>query len=303
MKLLITGAFKASDELCEKLSESGYDLLFLQDEKADLRGYGIEPSSIDGVICNGLFLYSDIKEFSSLKFIQLTSAGLDRVPLDYIKEHNIKLFNARGVYSVPMAEYAVCGVLQLYKKSREFFDRQKKCKWEKDRSLLELYGKTVCIAGCGNVGTECAKRFKAFGCGVIGLDVQVFENREFDKIYPIESINDILPVSDVLILTLPLTEQTEHFIDAERLAVMKSGAVIVNISRGKVVKESDLANALKTRLGGAVLDVFEEEPLSSDSPLWNLSNVNITPHNSFIGDGNAARLEKVIIENLKLTGN
>lgn len=302
MKLLITGAFKASDELCEKLSESGYDLLFLQEEKADLRGCGIEPSSIDGVICNGLFLYSDIKEFSSLKFIQLTSAGLDRVPLDYIKEHNIKLFNARGVYSVPMAEYAVCGVLQLYKKSREFFERQKERKWEKSRNLLELCGKTVCIAGCGSVGTECAKRFRAFGCTVVGLDIRVFENREFDKIYPIESANEVLPVSDVLVLTLPLTEQTEHFIDAERLAVMKSGAIVVNISRGKVVKESDLANALKTRLGGAVLDVFEEEPLSESSPLWTEENVIVTPHNSFIGDGNEKRLKEVILENLSNMG-
>lgn len=302
MKLLITGALTGDEEFYSRLRELGFDLIFMQDERVTCDSLSIEQGGIEGVICNGLFLYNDIKAFSSLKFIQLTSAGLDRVPLDYIKEHGIKLFNARGVYSIPMAEYAVCGVLQLYKKSREFFERQKERKWEKNRNLLELCGKTVCIAGCGSVGTECAKRFRAFGCTVVGLDIRVFENREFDKIYPIESANEVLPVSDVLVLTLPLTEQTEHFIDAERLAVMKSGAIVVNISRGKVVKESDLANALKTRLGGAVLDVFEEEPLSESSTLWTEENVIITPHNSFIGDGNEKRLKEVILENLSNMG-
>ena len=112
----------------------------------------------------------------------MTSAGLDRVPVGYINEKGIKLFNAKGVYGIPMAEYAVCGVLQLYKNTEFFYKNQQKGVWQKNRNLLELYGKTVCIFGCGNVGQECAKRFKAFGCKVIGLDISPYESDLFDYI-------------------------------------------------------------------------------------------------------------------------
>ena len=298
MNLLITGALKGDDSFYRVLRSFGYELFFLQDEKSKLSDFGIDPSAIDGVICNALFLYSDIKDFKSLKFIQLTSAGLDRVPLEYIKERGIKLFNARGVYSIPMAEYAVAGVLQLYKKSNLFRMLQTEHKWEKQRDIIELYGKTVCIAGCGSVGTECAKRFKAFGCKILGLDVSVFENAEFDRIYPIEQAKKVFNESDIVVLTLPLTDKTEHFMNRDKLSSMKSGAILVNISRGKVVNETDLIEALQNDLGGAVLDVFEEEPLSEKSSLWDMPNVIITPHNSFIGGGNEKRLHNLIEKNI-----
>ena len=298
MNLLITGAFKGNDSFYQELRSLGYELFFFQDEKSSLEDFGIDPSLIDGVICNALFLYTDIKDFKSLKFIQLTSAGLDRIPLEYIKEHGIKLFNARGVYSIPMSEYAIAGVLQLYKKSYLFKTFQTEHKWEKQRDIIELYGKTICIVGCGSVGTECAKRFKAFGCKILGLDVSAFDNAEFDKIYPIERANDVFRKSDIVVLTLPLTDKTVHFINRDELSFMKSGAILVNISRGKVVNEYDLIQALQNNLGGAVLDVFEEEPLNKKSPLWDMPNVIITPHNSFIGDGNEKRLRSSIIKNI-----
>ena len=96
-------------------------------------------------MCNGLFLYNSIERFTSLRLIQLTSAGLDRVPLDDIRARGIALHNAAGVYSVPMAEFAVCGILQLYKQSRFFAANQAQHKWEKHRGLLEISGKRVCI--------------------------------------------------------------------------------------------------------------------------------------------------------------
>lgn len=299
MNLLITGAFKGDETTYAKLKEAGFNLYFLQNEKDDISSSGIAVSKIDGAVCNGLFLYHDIRKFTSLKFIQLTSAGLDRVPVDYISKHGIKLFNARGVYSIPMAEYAVFGVLQLYKKSTVFHDLQENHKWEKQRDVVELYGKTVCVAGCGSVGTECAKRFKAFGCNVFGLDIKPFESEYYEKIYPIEKAKDVFGVSDVVVLTLPLTDKTEHFIDKDKLSAMKFGSILVNISRGKVVNESNLIESLKANLGGAVLDVFEEEPLIETSPLWNAENVVITPHNSFVGNGNEKRLMKLIVANLR----
>ena len=104
-------------------------------KQADLKKQGVLAEEIEGVICNGLFLYNDIKKFSSLKFVQLTSAGLDRVPVGYINEKGIKLFNAKGVYGIPMAEYAVCGVLQLYKKTGGFYENQQNQRNGKFREL------------------------------------------------------------------------------------------------------------------------------------------------------------------------
>ena len=114
-KLLLTGAFKYSGEQLSNLEHLGYEILFVQDERKPLI---IDVSDIDAVVCNSLFLYNDIKEFKNLRTIQLTSAGLDRVPLDYINEKEIQLFNARGVYSIPMAEWAIL-------KRAEFFIKTK----------------------------------------------------------------------------------------------------------------------------------------------------------------------------------
>lgn len=295
MKLLITGAFTNDKTQLNEIAKLGHDVVFMQNESDPLP---IKAAEIEGVICNGLFLHHPIEGFSSLKYIQLTSAGFDRVPMDYVKEHNIRIFNARGVYSVPMAEFAVCGVLQLYKKSEFFSENQKAHKWEKHRNILELFGKTVCIVGCGSVGTECAKRFAAFGCRITGVDICPYENDSFEKIYNLEEIDQVLPECDVVLLTLPLTESTKHLFCSERLAKIKRGAVLVNIARGAVVETNALIAALNDNLGGAVLDVFETEPLQENSPLWDMENVIITPHNSFVGENNRLRLTECVIKNL-----
>ncbi len=256
-------------------------------------------ADVEGVICNGLFLYHDIKKFTSLKFIQLTSAGFDRVPMEEVNRRGIKIFNARGVYSVPMAEFALTGVLSLYKGFGFFGENQKKKAWVKNRNLIELYSQTVLIVGAGSVGTECAKRFKAMGCKVIGVDLFVREDDNFEIIYPLDKLDFALSKADVVVLTLPLTNETRSLFNANRFAVMKEGSVIVNIARGAVVDETALINALKQgKLLGACLDVFENEPLPPDSLLWDLQNVIITPHNSFVGNKNSQRLIEVIIENL-----
>ena len=252
------------------------------------------------VICNGLFLYHPIEKFINLKYIQLTSAGYDRVPMEYINEHNININNARGVYSIPMAEFAIAGVLQLYKHMDRFAENQKDALWNKERNLSELFGKTVCIVGCGNVGTECAKRFKAFGCKVVGVDIVTREDKNYGKIELIDNIDEVLVYSDIVVLTLPLTEHTFHIINKNRFEKIKRESVLVNIARGAVVDTAAMIEALDNKkLGGAVLDVFEEEPLDEKNRLWSMENVIVTPHNSFVGDGNNQRLSRVIINNLK----
>lgn len=295
MKLLVTGALKCLPSDISLFETLGHKVVFMKDEKGELP---CNAEEFEGVICNGLFLYHPIEQFENLKFIQLTSAGYDRVPMDYVKEHNIKIFNAHGVYSIPMAEFALGGVLQLYKQSRFFNENQKAHKWEKHRGLLELYGKNVCIVGCGSVGRECAKRFKAFGCFVTGVDIAPYQNEQYDIMLPLEKLDLVLEGADIVVLTLPLTEETHHLFDKTKFEKMKNGAILVNISRGATVDTKAMIDALDTKLGGAVLDVFEEEPLGEDSPLWDMENVIITPHNSFVGEGNKRRIFECIYKAL-----
>lgn len=297
MNLLITGAWSQAADYIDKIEKQGHKVQFMQFEKDKL------PCSyewVEGVVCNGLFLHHQIEKFSNLKYIQLTSAGFDRVPMAYVKEHGIEIHNARGVYSISMAEFAIAGVLQLYKQMDYFRENQKKHEWNKHRGLLELYGKKVCVLGCGSVGTECAKRFGAFGCKVIGIDLYPREDENYERMVELASLNDVLPETDVLVLTLPLTEKTKYLMNAERLGLLKSGAVLVNVARGAVVDSVALLENVD-KLGGAVLDVFEEEPLDKDNMLWNAQKVIVTPHNSFVGDNNQNRLKDVIVDNLGKT--
>lgn len=294
MRFLITGALQAHGRCAEILTNMGHSVDFLQNEKDVLPD---KADCYDAVVCNGLFLHHPIENFINLKYIQLTSAGYDRVDLDYIKAHNIRVYNAGGVYSIPMAEFAVGGVLQLYKQSRFFYENQKGKSWNKHRGLLELSGKQVCIVGCGSVGGECAVRFSAFGCRVIGVDLYPKQKQGFEKVVGLDELDNELVKSDILVLTLPLTKESHHLINSSRLKKLKSGAVVVNIARGAVLATEALLNYLD-RLGGAVLDVFEEEPLCKSSPLWKPEKVIVTPHNSFVSDNNTDRLLKLVLENL-----
>lgn len=169
----------------------------------------------------------------------------------------------------------------------------------KHRDIRELSGKKVCIIGCGSVGTECAKRFQAFGCHVVGIDVMPYQNKWYEQIVTLHRLNDILPTCDIVVLTLPLTEETKGIISKQRLESLKEGAVLVNISRGAVVDQKALEAVLSNKRIEAVLDVFDAEPLAADSPLWDMDNVVISPHNSFVGDGNHERLCAMMFDHLE----
>lgn len=294
MNLLVTGAWREAKENIKALKDEGHCVYFMQFEEDKLN---CDYEWVEGVICNSLFLSHPIELFSNLRYIQLTSAGFDRVPMDYVRQHNITIHNAKGVYSVPMAEFAVFGVLSLYKRMIFFWKNQQKHVWKKNRKLLELQNKIVCIVGCGDVGSECAKRFRVFGCKVIGVNRTMIQKDEFDIIYSLSALDEVIPQADILVLTLPDTRETNHIIDEKKICSLKSSSIIVNIARGGVVDMAALTENIG-KIGGAVLDVFEDEPLNKNSPLWDAENVIITPHNSFVSDGNAERLKKIIFSNL-----
>lgn len=297
MKVLLTGAYNYTDYQLAKLKALRGDFLYVQEERAKLQ---LDVKDIDAVVCNGLFLQNDISEFKNLKFIQATSAGTDRLPMDYIKENNISLHNAGGVYSVPMAEFAVLVTLLIYKQSFGFFESQKNKLWQKQRNLLELSDKRVLIVGTGSVGRECAKRFSAFTDNVYGIDLFACEAEYFKNILPMSELENQLKLSDIVVLTLPLTDKTEGLFNKDLFAAMKKSSVIVNLARGKIIVESDLIHALEANeIGGAALDVFETEPLPENSAFWKMPNVIITPHNSFVSDKTQDRLFNLIYNNLK----
>ena len=152
MQLLVTGAWKFTPEDILKIEKLDHSILYLSDEEDKLPDFA---DCVEGIICNGLFLYHPIEYFTNLRYIQLTSVGLDRVPLEHIKKKGITIKNAIGVYSIPIAESVTCNVLNLYRRSAFFYENQKQHVWEKCRDLKELFGKTVCIVGCGSIGTKC----------------------------------------------------------------------------------------------------------------------------------------------------
>lgn len=297
MKLLMTGAFNCTNEQKLNIEKLGFEIMLQQMENEPLSD---EMLQAEAIICNGLFLHNDLDKFPRLKFVQLTSAGLDRVPFERMEQKGIKLFNARGVYSIPMAEWALTGVLSLYKNTNNFYGNQQKREWVKDRSIKELSGSTVCIVGCGSVGCECAKLFKPFTKKLVAVDIIKPQCDLFDAYYTIDNVSQAINNADVVILTLPLTKNTKNLFNGDLISQLKNDAVLVNIARGAIVDEEALIMALKeNKIGGAVLDVFNTEPLCEESELWNLQNVIITPHNSFVSPKNNERLYRVAYSNLK----
>ena len=289
MNVLVTGAFQLNSEELAALEAAGHKVFLHPDERTPVE----QPERYEAVVCNGLFLYNPIGSFTNLRLIQLTSAGLDRVPLDYVRAHGIELHNAAGVYSVPMAEFAIGGILQLYTQSRFFAANQAQHKWEKHRGLLELSGKRVCILGCGDVGREIAKRLKAFGCRITGVNRTVRVLPDFDEVLPLDKLAETAAACDILVCCIALTPETRSIVSEEIFGRLHDGVIFVNVARGALADEATLTKWLQSG-GRAVLDVFEEEPLPESSPLWNMENAIVTPHNCFASDGNRARLWAVI---------
>lgn len=297
MNLLLTGCFKYSEIQMESLRTLGYTVYFMQQEKDELP---LEAAEVDATVCNGLFLSHDIDTFSRLKLIQLTSAGFDRVPVEKIKECGIELYNARGVYSTPMAEWAVFRVLEHYKQGWFFCKEQEAGRWTKHRGLREVAGIKVAVVGAGNVGMEVAKRFQAFGAETTGFDIHTNETIGFDHMALTETFGERVCEYDIVVITAPLLPSTRGLISREVLLAMKQDAILVNIARGGLIDEQALCEVLTERKDlFAALDVFETEPLVEKSPLWRMDNVAISPHNSFVSNGNNARMFKVMYENLK----
>lgn len=296
MKTLVCSGQYLKPEDIDRMKDLGLEVTRHPDERAPVA----RPEDYEAVICAVLFRYTPIERFKKLRFIQLISAGFDALPLPYVEEKGIAWFRAEHVHGSPMAEHTVGAVLDLYRKRRFYDAAQREHRWERSLEIPELCGRKICIVGAGQVGAECAARFGAFGCEVVGIARSAGDRPGFDAVYELSALNALLPSCDIVVVTLPASPETKRLFTSDRFSRMKPGAVFVNIGRGSVVDEAALIKALRSRrLMGAVLDVFEKEPLPEDSPLWDMENVILTPHNSAAGNLKSGRFMQCLERNLR----
>jgi phosphoglycerate dehydrogenase-like enzyme len=200
-------------------------------------------------------------------------------------ETDVVVTTASGVYSVALAEFALAAMLS-HAKNLDGLRRNKEERSWREGPTDTLEGKTLCVVGMGSIGRAVAERARPFGMRVVGVKRTVREDdvawRHADELYATDRLGDVLGGADYVVVTLPHTPETERLLDAEAVAAMKPGAsYFVNVGRGKVVEEAALIEALERgHLSGAALDVFEEEPLPHESPLWDLPNVIVSPHST-----------------------
>ena len=221
-----------------------------------------------------------------------------------IRDREITLSNNNGAYDDPIAEWIVYGLLQINKDDRRNIENQKEKLWKKRSFAYNLYGKKALFMGTGTIAVAGAKRLKGFEIELNGFNTSGRKVEPFDNVYSLEELDGILPEMDYLIMCLPETEKTHRILNADRFKRLKDGVVVVNISRGSTIDEAALVDAIKSgKVRGAALDVFEEEPLSKDSELWELENVYIYPHISFTCEDLGARQFATAYQNLKALKN
>jgi phosphoglycerate dehydrogenase-like enzyme len=217
----------------------------------------------------------------SLEWVQSGWAGVDQLCRPGSRRDYV-LTNAKGIFGPLISEYVMTYLFAFERRLFSMRSNQMKQRWKPlaYRPAKEI---TLGIIGLGSIGRELALAARHFGIGVTGLNRSGRPCDAVDKVYTTDDLAEFLKEPDYVVLTLPATPQTSHLINADVLKMMKPSTVLINVGRGNSINEDDLVCALREGvIGGAVLDVFEKEPLAQDSPLWDLANVYITPHTSAI---------------------
>jgi D-2-hydroxyacid dehydrogenase (NADP+) len=243
-----------------------------------------------------------------LRWVHSTAAAVaNLLPLDEFAARGIIVTNSRGIQAVPIAEHVMGGLLVLARRFNVMFDAQRDRRWIQNELTHDawpwsLQGRKMTILGLGTIGQEVARRAHAFGMSVTGI------RRRLDQPVPAfvermvgpDRLHDALRGSDVLVISAPFISGTDGLISAKEIALLNPGAIIINVARGKIVDEAALIAAIQScHLGGAVLDVFEREPLDRASPLWTLPNVIISPHSSGVRPDHWDEVIDLFSENLR----
>ena len=237
-----------------------------------------------------------LRRAARLGWIQSMGAGVERFMVPDLPKRVI-LSRAAGIFGPWMAEYTLGWCLWVTQRIELFRAQQRQRRWV-EVAPLRLRGLTLCCVGLGDIGRSIARAAKSVGMRVVGVTRSGRRPPEAERVYRPAAIRQAVAQADFVVVTVPLTPTTHDLIGARELAAMKSTAWLINIGRGPVVDEDALIAALRERrIGGAVLDVFNREPLPADHPLWGLDNVAITPHIS--GPSTPAEIAPVFNDNLK----
>lgn len=246
------------------------------------------------------FARQKIDTFPHLRFVQLLMAGYDNVDFSPFEGKNLVVSNAVDVFSPSIAEDVMTKIFYFNRHVRHYVEAQQSQTWSPIRKEPELTEAVVGILGTGSIGKETAKRLRPFGCEIRGWrrnpgDVEGFDVVETGS----EGLERILKESDIIVIALPLTNETRHLLDQKKLSLLKPEALLINVARGAIIDQDALVQLLQEKkIRGAGLDVMTPEPLPEDHPLWKLENVYITPHNASSSPFMQRRLTDLIIHNL-----
>lgn len=289
--------------LTEKQRESilqaapGYQLILSESKKPDLNAL----SGAEIVIGWGKGIADTLlRENGPLRWVQTWSAGVDRMPLDRLKDRGVILTNASGVHARPISQ-VIFGFMLLFARNLHTAIRnQQRHQWSPGGGEVELTGKTAVIAGTGEIGLETARIAKVFGMRTVGVRRNEGTLSHFDALYTTPHLKDAVKEGDFVINTLPLTGETARLFDASVFTAFKEGSYYINIGRGGTTDTDALIQALKSgRIRGAGLDVFEQEPLPAGHPLWDMEQVVITPHVAGATDYYSDRVVAIFTGNMR----
>ncbi|MBN1920985.1 MAG: D-2-hydroxyacid dehydrogenase [Anaerolineae bacterium] len=236
----------------------------------------------------------------TLKWVHTVSAGVEHALDEALRVAPVTLTNARGVFDLPIAETVLTYMLMIVKQMPTFMAQQQAHRWKK-QPLRELAGLTVGIVGLGSIGAEIARLCSALGMHVLATRRRPEEGAlNVEQLFPPEQLETLLAQVDFAVLAVPLTPETRGIIGEAQLRAMRPDTWLINIARGAIVDEPALIRALQNQqLGGAALDVFSHEPLPANSPLWDMENVIITPHNSWSTPHLEEREAELFLDNLE----
>ncbi|WP_078381740.1 D-2-hydroxyacid dehydrogenase [Sutcliffiella halmapala] len=266
-------------ELIEDLENTFPTITFSFYEKIDLVPEE-EWSEAEIIVTYGEDLTAaHIESALHLKWIMVTSAGMELMPLSAIKQRNILVTNAKGIHKIPMAEYTISMMLQVARNTKILIENEKAGTWNRAVPIAELHGQAIAIIGAGSIGGEIARLAKAFQMKTLGVNRNGGKVTFVDEIYSMNDLDIVLPKADFIVNVLPSTSETKHILQAKHFSLMKKSAVFLNVGRGDVVDETTLIHALENgEIAHVVLDVFEQEPLQDRHVFWKMPNVTVTPH-------------------------
>ena len=231
-----------------------------------------------------LFTYARgiCRKAPGLKWVCTPFAGVEPfLEPGIIRDPEVLLTSSSGAYGVTIAEHVVMVTLEMMRRKAEYNEIIRRREWKRDLHINSIRGSRITLLGTGNIGQECAKRLRAFEPASLTGVNRRGRNPEglFDRVFTEDRLEEVLPETDLLILSLPATTETEGIMNAERLAMLPESARIVNVGRGSAVDQKALEKLLRTgKLAGAALDVFEEEPVPAGDSLWNCPGMLMTPH-------------------------